>query len=100
MSSSTQLGDIMETSCEHCQSRFRLSEEELRQAYGKVRCGECGAVFNALLTLKSYEGDLPDDYFERQSEESRRLQDNAAQGKDVSEGELVTIKKKDRGIFN
>ena len=75
MSSSTQLGDVMETSCEQCQSRFRLTEDELRQAYGKVRCGECGAVFNALLTLKSYEGDLPDGYFERQSEESRRLQE-------------------------
>ncbi len=32
--------------------------------------------------------------------ENRRLQDNAAQGKDVGEGELVTIKKKDRGIFD
>lgn len=32
--------------------------------------------------------------------ESKRLQDNAAQGKDSSEGELITIKKKDRGIFN
>jgi hypothetical protein len=32
--------------------------------------------------------------------ESKRLQDNAAQGKDSSEGDLITIKKKDRGLFN
>ncbi len=33
-------------------------------------------------------------------EEKRRLQDNAAQGKPVNEGEVPVIKKKDRGIFN
>jgi len=52
----------METSCDQCKSRFRLTETQLRKAYGKVRCGECGAVFNALLTLKNYEGELPPRY--------------------------------------
>jgi predicted Zn finger-like uncharacterized protein len=54
----------METSCDQCNSRFRLTEAQLRQAYGKVRCGECGAVFNALLALKNYEGE-PSDYLEQ-----------------------------------
>ena len=66
MSSSTHLGTVMETRCDQCKSRFRLTEVQLREAYGKVRCGECGAVFNALLGLKNYEGELPPDYFEHQ----------------------------------
>ena len=52
----------METSCDQCNSRFRLTDAQLREAYGKVRCSQCGAVFNALLRLKNYEGELPDDY--------------------------------------
>jgi predicted Zn finger-like uncharacterized protein len=67
MSSSTQLGEAMETCCDHCNSRFRITETQLRQVYGQVRCSDCGAVFNALLALKYYEGELPPDYFERQS---------------------------------
>ena len=63
--SSTHLGKVMETSCDNCKSRFRLTEEQLREAYGKVRCGECGNVFNALLGLKNFEGELPSDYLEQ-----------------------------------
>ena len=66
MFSSTHLGTVMETSCDQCKSRFRLTEVQLREAYGKVRCGECGAVFNALLGLKNYAGELPPDYLEHQ----------------------------------
>jgi predicted Zn finger-like uncharacterized protein len=52
----------METTCNQCHSRFRLTETQLRQAYGQVRCGECGAVFNALQALKDYAGEVsPDD---------------------------------------
>jgi predicted Zn finger-like uncharacterized protein len=58
----TQLGDIMETSCHHCQSRFRISQSQLQQAFGKVRCGECGMTFNALSSIKTYEGKLPQNY--------------------------------------
>jgi predicted Zn finger-like uncharacterized protein len=68
MFSSTHLGDVMETSCTHCHSRFRLTESQLRQAYGQVRCGECGAVFNALQDLKNYEGELPPGYIDAQPE--------------------------------
>jgi predicted Zn finger-like uncharacterized protein len=65
MFSRTQLGEVMETRCDQCKSRFRLTEAQLRQAYGKVRCGECGAVFNALLALKNYDGELPPRYQQR-----------------------------------
>jgi len=69
MFSSTHLGDVMETSCNQCKSRFRLTEKQLQQALGQVRCGECGAVFNALLALKNYDGELPPGYLEQQYEE-------------------------------
>jgi predicted Zn finger-like uncharacterized protein len=68
MFSSLQLGEVLETSCDQCKSRFRITEAQLRKAYGKVRCGECGAVFNALLALKNYEGPLPPDYHQRVAE--------------------------------
>lgn len=76
MFSSTHLGEVMETSCDQCKSRFRLTEAQLRRAYGKVRCGECGAVFNALLALRNYEGELPPDYHQRKQQEM--LQQNDA----------------------
>ncbi|MFT5657681.1 MAG: putative Zn finger-like uncharacterized protein [Gammaproteobacteria bacterium] len=57
MSRSAQLGEIMETSCRQCGARFRITDEQLKIALGKVRCGECGIMFNALSSLKSFEGD-------------------------------------------
>lgn len=59
----------METTCNQCSARFRLTERQLKQAYGKVRCGECGCVFDALQGLKSYEGELPADYYEQLEDE-------------------------------
>lgn len=68
MFSSTHLGEVMETTCTECDSRFRLTEKQLKQAYGKVRCGECGTMFNALIGLKNYEGELPPDFWEHSPE--------------------------------
>jgi predicted Zn finger-like uncharacterized protein len=48
--------EIMETSCHHCQSRFRVSEQQLQLAMGQVQCGECGKIFDAWESLK-YEDD-------------------------------------------
>jgi len=77
MFSRTQLGEVMETRCDQCKSRFRLTEAQLRQAYGKVRCGECGAVFNALLALKNYDGELPPRYQQRTPEGADSNADDA-----------------------
>ncbi len=38
----------MYTLCPHCSTCFRLTAEHLNAAAGNVRCGNCGAVFNAL----------------------------------------------------
>lgn len=70
----TQLGKILETCCDQCKSRFRITENQLQQALGKARCSECGSVFNALIALRNYEGKLPPDYYD-ESEEADPLFD-------------------------
>lgn len=41
----------MLTSCPECKTTFRLTQEQLSQRRGLVRCGRCKAVFNAYHTL-------------------------------------------------
>lgn len=41
----------MRTRCPRCATIFRVTPEQLRFRAGKVRCGHCQAVFNALDTL-------------------------------------------------
>lgn len=38
----------LQTQCPKCQTRFRVSDEQLGVAKGKVRCGNCMEVFNAI----------------------------------------------------
>ncbi len=47
----------METCCSHCQSRFRVSEQQLQAANGQVQCGECGKIFDAWDSLKFDDGE-------------------------------------------
>ncbi len=41
----------MYTQCPNCHTYFRIGPEHLKAAGGKVRCGQCDTVFNALDTL-------------------------------------------------
>lgn len=41
----------MLTRCPHCQTAFRVTPEQLKVRQGRVRCGECRAVFDALDSL-------------------------------------------------
>lgn len=41
----------MLTRCPQCTTTFRVTPEQLKARQGRVRCGECQAVFNALDTL-------------------------------------------------
>lgn len=41
----------MLTRCPHCQTTFRVTTEQLKVRQGKVRCGSCRAVFDALESL-------------------------------------------------
>jgi predicted Zn finger-like uncharacterized protein len=36
----------MHTECPHCQTLFRITQEQLEQANGNVRCCRCGEIFN------------------------------------------------------
>lgn len=38
----------LHTQCPHCQTRFRVTEEQLEVAKGRVRCGSCMQIFNAI----------------------------------------------------
>lgn len=38
----------LQTQCPNCQTRFRVTDEQLGIAKGKVRCGNCMNVFNAI----------------------------------------------------
>ncbi len=42
---------MMRTACPICGTVFRVTPEQLRVRAGKVRCGQCQAIFNALESL-------------------------------------------------
>ncbi len=49
------------TACPQCQTRFRVTEEQLGMRNGNVRCGRCAHVFNALESLIEESPLLPAD---------------------------------------
>jgi predicted Zn finger-like uncharacterized protein len=48
---------MLVTTCAHCQSRFRVTPQELNARQGQVRCGRCRGVFNGFQALERF----PDD---------------------------------------
>ncbi len=42
----------MLTRCPHCRTAFRVTPEQLKMRQGRVRCGACHTVFDALDTDK------------------------------------------------
>ena len=42
---------MMQTCCPSCATTFHITPEQLKQAQGQVRCGQCQQVFDALSTL-------------------------------------------------
>ena len=64
----------MFTQCPECQTTFRVTAAMLKAAQGRVRCGRCNAVFDALAFLmESSEtdptGESPDDGLIRESDD-------------------------------
>lgn len=49
----------MYTQCPHCDTLFRISIPQLKAAHGKVRCGHCNSIFNALLNLSEQVQEIP-----------------------------------------
>ena len=91
MSTSTHLGENMQTTCLHCGSVFRITPKQLDMARGQVRCSQCMQVFNALLTLENL-GEQHDSaqWAERLSDLSETA--SKSHRKSVSESETVSLK--------
>ena len=51
----------MHTTCPECSSVFRVTAEQLKMAEGKVRCGFCQTVFNAINSLEEGYNDSVDE---------------------------------------
>lgn len=49
----------MYTQCPNCDSSFPINILQLKAAQGKVRCGHCNVIFNALLNLTEAPPEIP-----------------------------------------
>ncbi|MGH8744729.1 MAG: zinc-ribbon domain-containing protein, partial [Burkholderiales bacterium] len=47
------------TTCPGCNTTFRVRHEDLQASEGRVRCGQCTEIFNALDSLATLD-DVPD----------------------------------------
>lgn len=43
----------MQTECPHCETVFRVRTDQLGRADGRVRCGVCGELFDAMANLQA-----------------------------------------------
>ena len=64
------------TQCPHCNTRFRVSSEQLFAAQGAVRCGSCMQVFNARLFLEQDLTTLPPPVSPQSSLDSQKIHDD------------------------
>ncbi|MFM9970580.1 MAG: DUF3426 domain-containing protein [Burkholderiales bacterium] len=46
---------MLTTACTYCKTAFQVTAEQLKAREGRVRCGKCHAIFNALSALKVLE---------------------------------------------
>ncbi len=69
----------MFTQCTHCGAVFRVRMKELTVAQGKLRCGECDAIFNAMDTLTTT---LP----------KKKLKNEATDEEDIIDPDVLTPK--------
>ncbi len=76
----------MLTRCPHCQTHFRVTAEQLKIRQGKVRCGACQEVFDALDSLSDEALVTPATLILPETE-TRRLQDGTAEVRET----LATI---------
>ncbi|HZD51584.1 MAG TPA: DUF3426 domain-containing protein [Woeseiaceae bacterium] len=75
----------MYTQCPDCHTAFRVTAEILQQAAGRVRCGACGHVFDALDGLsQAPPRDTGQPQDELQDEEARFLRDTLGESDDVT----------------
>ncbi len=68
----------MYTQCQHCKAIFDVSMREVTVASGKLRCGECNQVFDAMATLSTT---LPEPFVPETGTSTSTTTENAATGK-------------------
>lgn len=51
---------MMQTRCPHCGTTFRIAAEQLKARQGRVRCGKCQGIFDALAELVTAEPPVPE----------------------------------------
>lgn len=75
----------MQVECPHCQTIFKLTNEQLEAAAGMVRCGLCHEVFNALEDASSKEEEIKEDIeiAEEQAEADKTPEENQRQEDDA-----------------
>lgn len=76
---------MMLTRCPTCGTAFRVTPEQLKARAGKVRCGHCNGVFNALETLE----DTPPAVHEETATPSETPATGAAPPADTPDGGLL-----------
>ena len=52
MGAAGRLASVLTTHCPTCSTAFRVTPDQLKARAGKVRCGHCDSVFNALESLE------------------------------------------------
>ena len=66
----------MLTRCPHCETIFRVTPEQLKVRLGKVRCGECNQVFNAVETLVEEVAPTPAVSIPKQADTPDKIEDS------------------------
>lgn len=71
---------LMRTRCPDCSTVFRVTSEQLRLKLGKVRCGQCNAVFNAFDALITADAEPEPKVASFSGETSALQNESAAEG--------------------
>ena len=79
------MSELLVTQCPYCQTRFRLTAEQLNVAAGNVRCGACLEVFHAGDAAAAMQQDLPARAEPEPAQPSSLLQD------DLDEPDLAAL---------
>ena len=77
---------MMITRCPECATAFRITSEQIQVRQGRVRCGHCGEIFDAMATMESdEESDFPQRDDDRPaSDEAQAASTNASEGGESS----------------
>ncbi|MDX1810793.1 MAG: DUF3426 domain-containing protein [Gammaproteobacteria bacterium] len=74
----------MYTECPNCHTFFKVSSSQLRVAEGKVRCGNCNEVFNAVNSLLD---EVPASVLNKETSQETQYESFAAQESEIAVSE-------------